>query len=160
MDEHPSHLLIFTQTLKHDSLRSVAVLVGDLAILDVLFKLSARFLLQELDLSTKPLEVPVIRIVREFLRRKGLTSGADCEPREEECEGGKTEEGLLGLFAELVHGLTYNRKIDHWVLQELVILVVTMRQHNLLEKLNELKASLITEPVKQPGELLLSEGNE
>jgi len=88
VDEHPSHLLIFTQTLKHDSLRSVAVLVGDLAKLDVLFKLRTRFLLQELDLSTEPLEVPVIRIVSEFLRSEGLASGAGREPREEECKGG------------------------------------------------------------------------
>jgi len=35
-----------------------------------------------------------------------------------------------------------------------------MGQHNLLQELDELKASRITEPVEQPGELLLSEGHE
>ena len=37
---------------------------------------------------------------------------------------------------------------------------MTVGQYKLLEELDELKASLITEPVKQPRELLLGEGYE
>ena len=79
------------------------------------------------------------------------------EPREQERIGRQAEESILGLLAILVHGLTDDGEINQWVSQEVIVLVVAVREHKQLQQLNELEASLLSQGVQKPREALIGE---
>ena len=66
----------------------------------------------------------LIRILSEFLLSKGLAAWCDSKPCEEESESRVAEEAILRLLAVLVHGLAHSRKVNQWVTQKVIVLVV------------------------------------
>ena len=55
------------------------------------------------------------------------------KPSEEESVGGQVEESILRLLAILVHWITNNTKADQRVFQEVIILVVSVREYKELD---------------------------
>ncbi len=101
-----------------------------------------------------------IRIILELFDSEGLGLWVGSEPREKECKGGQIEEFVLSLLTVLVHRLPYSGKVHDRVLQELVVLVVSMRQHKKFDEFDELKAGLLGHFVKQAREFLVHKCNQ
>ncbi len=100
-----------------------------------------------------------IRIILELFDSEGLSLWVCSKPREKECKRGQIEEFVLSLLTVLVHGLPNSGEVHDRVLQELVVLVVSMRQHKKFNEFYELKTGLLGHFVKQAREFLVYKCN-
>ena len=77
--------------------------------------------------------VTLIRVFTELFLGKLYSFWVSFKPSEEESVGGQVEESILRLLAILVHWITNNTKADQRVFQEVIILVVSVREYKELD---------------------------
>jgi hypothetical protein len=70
--------------------------------------------------------VTLVRVLAELFLGELLSFGVRLEPSEEESIGRQVEESVLRLLAILVHRVADNIEVDQRVLQEVIVLVVSM----------------------------------
>ena len=100
------------------------------------------------------------RILSKFFSCKFAADRTCIKPGEQEGECGQAEKLVLRLLAVLVHGLTNCRELNQGVRQEVIVLVVPMRQDKQLGKLDEFEARLFAESFEQARKLLFSEDDK
>ena len=83
--------------------------------------------------------VTLIRVFTKLFFGKLDTIWVSLKPCEEESISGQVEEIILRLLAILVHWITNNTKVYQRILQEVIILVVSVGEYKELDKLNKLK---------------------
>jgi hypothetical protein len=86
-----------------------------------------------------------VLVFRELLGRERLGLGVSLEPGKEEGVGGVVEELVLRVATVLVHGLPNDGKVDQGVLEVVVVLVMSVGEHQKFDKLDELKLGLFGE---------------
>ena len=107
-----------------------------------------------------PQNVTIVGVFSELLLREGFSLRTGSKPGEKESERRHTEEIVLRLLAVLVHCVAHSGEVDQRVPQEVVILVVAVRQHYQLHELDELKAGLRGQRVNQVRELEVDKRDE
>ena len=81
------------------------------------------------DLCNHARRVKWVRILSELFRCKGATLRTSLKPSKQEGVRGQVKELVLCLFAILVHRFTYNWELDKGISQEVIVLIVSVRQY-------------------------------
>ena len=117
------------------------------------FELGSGLLAKLGDLVGHPLGVVRILILGELFTGKYSCLRIGLEPCEEERKSSVIEKFVLRIPAVLVHGFSYNVKVDESVLKELVILVVSVGEDKKLHQFCELECGLCLHAGQQALEL-------
>ena len=75
----------------------------------------------------------LIRVFTELFLGKLHSFWVSFKPSEEESVSGQVKESILRLLAILVHWITNNTKADQRIFQEVIILVVSVREYKELD---------------------------